>query len=181
MGNSNIKLAYDEKWDSNMPAKTSGSLLSTSAIKINTLYNNRGIQSYDKGVENLMENSSKHFIDEIRLEMREREQRTREEIKEREQRFEKEMHRLMDGANQREERFVNLLKERDDRLDERLKSFETTIGSKLENFNIKVEHMEKQLDEVHNRTRFWANLIVPCFVATVIGIISTLVSLGVFK
>lgn len=167
MGNNNI-LYLDDLDRSNK--KPSVQQIDSSYITEN--------QTSEKGAELIMNN---HLFDEMKADMREREQRTREEIKEREQRFEKEMHRLMDGANQREERFVNLLKERDDRLDERLKSVETTIGHKLDNFNIKVEHMEKQLDEVHNRTRFWANLIVPCFVATVIGIISTLVSLGVFK
>ncbi|MBU8564514.1 hypothetical protein [Bacillus licheniformis] len=129
----------------------------------------------DKGVGSVMGDSNiELFLSEIKEDLREREARNREDNKEREERYEK---RTAEIENRITDLYSKSLKSIEEKLDQNQK----LLDSKLTNLDTKIGHIEKQVDEVHNRTRFWVNLIVPSLVAIAIGIISTLVSLGVFK
>ncbi|MCJ8223362.1 MULTISPECIES: hypothetical protein [Bacillus] len=128
-----------------------------------------------KGVGSSMGDSNiELFLNEIKEDLREREARNREDNKEREERYEK-------RTSEIENRITDLYSKSLKSIEEKLEQNQKLLDMKLTNLDTKIGHIEKQVEEVHNRTRFWINLIVPCLVAIAIGIISTLVSLGVFK
>ncbi|MGE1234078.1 hypothetical protein ACQJ0G_01445 [Bacillus altitudinis] len=128
-----------------------------------------------KGVgSNMGDSNIELFLSEIKNDLREREARNREDSKEREERYEK-------RTTEIENRITDLYSKSIISIEEKLEQNQKLLDSKLTNMETQIGHIEKQVDEVHNRTRFWVNLIVPSIVATAIGIISTLVSLGVFQ
>lgn len=102
------------------------------------------------------------------------------------------INRLDQDAREREERYERRSKEMEDRvtklygdsikrIEDKLTSHEKLLETKFEVLNTKIDHIEKQVNEVHNRTRFWVNLFVPCGIAIIVGIITVFASLYVTK
>ncbi|MGE1117769.1 hypothetical protein ACQJ0F_09235 [Bacillus altitudinis] len=115
-------------------------------------------QTSEKGVEVNMSNSN-HLFDEIKADMREREQRTRSEIKEREERFEKQMSQYAKEAEKREERFIMENKEREQRMMEKMDSLANQI-------QVNAKHTETMKSQ-----NFWGNI------AMFVGLVAIIITL----
>jgi len=86
------------------------------------------------------------FFDEIKKDMREREERTRQEISEREQRFEATIERYTQEAKERELRYREDSKEREERITQIAQNIETRT-------NETVRHTE-----IMKTQNFWGNI-----------------------
>ncbi|MBR0600989.1 hypothetical protein ACQCU3_00340 [Bacillus altitudinis] len=152
MGNDIIKLAFDQATGFRSPAKQENFVHQIDSNYIQER------QTSEKGVEVQMSNSN-HLFDEIKADMREREQRTRSEIKEREERFEKQMSQFATEAEKREERFINENKEREQRM-----------LAKIDDLSIQIRENAKHTEAMKTQN-FWGNI------AMFVGLVAIIITL----
>ncbi|MCM3037708.1 hypothetical protein M3579_17235 [Bacillus pumilus] len=145
MGNNNI-IYLDDLDRSNK--KPSVQQIDSSYITVN--------QTSEKGAELRMNN---HLFDEIKADMREREERTRNEIKEREERFEKQLSLMAAEAEKREERFINDNKEREQRM-----------MAKIDTLDNRIQENSKHTETMKNQN-FWGNI------AMFVGLVAIIITL----
>lgn len=122
----------------------------------------------DKEVSDMSNDSFHTFFQELKTDMRERENRTRKEILEREERFEKQLERVTSENEKREERILNsiqsiesniqtTLKEREDRINVRLTDTETRITSSLTDFEKRMSDHVKAMESMKWQN-FWGTI-----------------------
>lgn len=152
MGSPNIQLVFDRDSGFDNPPEHENPVQ-----QIDSMYIKEN-QTSEKGVEVKMSNSN-HLFDEIKADMREREQRTRSEIKDREERFEKQLIQFAKDAEKREERFINESKEREQRIMDKMDALSTQIQDNAKH----TETMKSQ--------NFWGNI------AMFVGLVAIIITL----
>lgn len=149
---------YDESETKSVPLDLYDGIIEK-IIATNILMNNTQIEKD----ENQMDDGYKQLIRRLDEDSRERESRLSAEMKEREERYER-------RSKEVEDRLIHLYEDSINKITAQLNNQEKLLDSKLDLFNTKVEHIENQVNELHSRTRFWVNLIVPVIVAIGVGI-----------
>lgn len=152
MGSPELKLVDPNSSFENLPEREN------SVQQIASIMHIKEYQTSEKGVEVKMSNSN-HLFDDLKAEMREREERTRSEIKEREERFEKQLTQFAKDAEKREERFINDSKEREQRIMDRFDDLATQMRDNSKH----TETMKNQ--------NFWGNI------AMFVGLVAIIITL----
>lgn len=116
-----------------------------------------------------MDETTKLLFESLQADAREREKRISSQTKESEERIEK-------RAAELENRLIQLHSDTISKIEGKLDQNTKLLESKFETMDAKIMNIEKQVSEVHARTRFWVNLIVPAIVAIVVGIVSVLIT-----
>ncbi|WP_211654287.1 hypothetical protein [Planococcus alpniumensis] len=118
-----------------------------------------------KGDEETMnnQNSTDTLFKELKIDMREREERSRKEISDREERYERQLERFAQESQQREERIRQETKEREER-----------IEKMINGVNSKVEDHAKYFESIKTQN-FWGNITV--FVALVAILVTLMLAL----
>lgn len=112
----------------------------------------RSNESYNKNkpedgdIQMSENNSMDTLFKELKIDLREREERSRREISEREERFEKQMDQYANESSEREKRFREDMREREERIISSLDKIEHRMESHSEN----MESMKSQ--------NFWGNI-----------------------
>lgn len=130
--------------------------------------------------ESAMDEGYKRLIDRLDQDIRDHKQ----EIRDRDARLqadaEQRENRYHDEAKEREERLIRLydesLRRIDDQFNKHQKLIESkmeTIDAKLDNVSGKIEHVQKQVDSIHEKNRFWINLVIPVLAAIIVGLLTT--------
>ncbi|MGE8004058.1 hypothetical protein [Lysinibacillus sp. NPDC093216] len=117
----------------------------------------KSAKSVDKEVSDMSNDSFHTLFQELKTDMREREDRTRREISEREERFEKQLERVSSDGEKREDRILSsiqsiesniqaTLKEREDRINDKLSDTESRIASSLEKVEARTTESMSQIE-----------------------------------
>ncbi|WP_066161073.1 hypothetical protein [Halalkalibacter krulwichiae] len=121
-----------------------------------------------------MDDGYKKLVERLDADSREREERIHNQMREREERYER-------RSKEVEDRIIQLYGESVSQINGKLDAHEKLIESKFNTMDTKLDSMQKQVTDIHGRTRFWVNLIVPSIVAIVVGILTALISTGFFN
>lgn len=116
-----------------------------------------------------MDETTKLLFESLQADAREREKRISLQTRESEERIEK-------RAAELENRLIQLHSDTLSKIEDKLDQNTKLLESKFETMDAKIMNIDKQVSEVHARTRFWVNLIVPAIVAIVVGIVSVLIT-----
>lgn len=138
-------------------------------------------KSVDKEVSDMSNDSFHTLFQELKTDMREREDRTRREILEREERFEKQLERVTSDSEKREDRILNsiqsiesniqaTLSEREDRINTKLTETETRISTSLTEFEKRMAEHTKVM-ETMKWQNFWGTI------AMFVGMLAIVVTL----
>ncbi|MGD7021745.1 hypothetical protein ACQCVK_04080 [Rossellomorea vietnamensis] len=146
--------------------------------------NNHQHQTEDEqGVDNGLSTDNNNdtpglLFNELKTDMREREERTRREITERESRFEKQMEQSLQDSKERELRFQeeirkisNEAKEREERSRQEAKESEERISKLVTAIDTKVDSSVKHIETMKSQS-FWGSV---AFFAAMVGVIITLI------
>ncbi|MEZ0482665.1 hypothetical protein [Planococcus sp. SSTMD024] len=157
-------------------SKIDGYIYGNNAVKMKhpeTENISSSIQSYfhrgndpvaNKGDETMNNHDSTDTLfKELKIDMREREERSRKEISDREERYERQLERFAQESQQREERIRQETKEREER-----------IEKMINGVNSKVEDHAKYFESIKNQN-FWGNITV--FVALVAILVTLMLAL----
>ena len=117
----------------------------------------KSTKSVDEEVSDMSNDSFHTLFQELKTDMREREDRTRREISEREERFEQQLVRVSSDSEKREERILRsiesmesnikaTLKEREDRINDKLSDTESRIASSLEKVEARTTDSISQIE-----------------------------------
>lgn len=117
------------------------------------------IEGQNNGSDGMSSENMNILFDEIKKDMREREDRSRKEITDREERFEKTMQSYADAAKERELRYRDDSKEREDRITEIARNIEIKTNESARH----IENMKTQ--------NFWGNI------ALFVGMLAIVVTL----
>ncbi|MCA1319798.1 hypothetical protein LC085_07710 [Bacillus tianshenii] len=117
-----------------------------------------------------MDEGYKQYIKRLDEDAREREARLHSEMKEREERYEK-------RSKEVEDRLISLYSDSIKKIEDKLDAHEKIIEGKLNLMESKISNIENQVGEIHNRTRFWVNLLVPAAIALIVGVVTVFVTL----
>lgn len=118
----------------------------------------------EKGDKNMSENNFNDILfNDLKSDIREREERTRREISEREQRFEKQLEKFAVDAASREERISEQFKEREERITTSIEKLEQQMQAHF----TKMESMKTQ--------NFWGILTIS--VAFIVGVAAMIITL----